>query len=89
MRPILFVCNAVKWFDKVNGNTYHSVRITRTSDGEVLTVKIQYGYGDSYRHTALGAMLKAGWLQNYQRKDGTIEVPKILRKYVPFKEIKK
>lgn len=57
-----FTANAVKWFDKVNGNTYHSVRITRHSDGEVLYCPWQYGYGEQYRSTALDAMLNAGWL---------------------------
>lgn len=59
---IKFIANAVKWFDKVNGNTYHSVNITRVSDGQVIYCSFEYGYGDAYRQTALSKMLKCGWL---------------------------
>jgi hypothetical protein len=62
MNKIKFVVKAVKWFDKVNGNTYHSVRITRCKDGKVLKCKMQYGYGNQYTQTALDAMGKAGWI---------------------------
>jgi hypothetical protein len=64
-QKIKFICNAVKWFDKVNGNTYHSVRITRCKDGKVIVglyAPYEYGYGDQYRYTALAAMAKAKWL---------------------------
>jgi hypothetical protein len=55
---IKFNCDAVKWFDKVNGNTYHSVSITRNEDGAVIKGQFQYGYGDHYRQTAIEEMLK-------------------------------
>ena len=61
-REIKFIAQAVKWFDKVNGNTYHSVNITRTDTGEVVYCAWTYGYGDHYRQTALIAMAGAGWL---------------------------
>jgi len=61
-RKIKFAGYAVKWFDKVNGNTYHSVRITKCSTGEQIACQFQYGYGDQYSHTALVAMAKAKWL---------------------------
>jgi hypothetical protein len=61
-RKIQFVANAVKWFDKVNGNTYHSVNVLRCRDGAVLYCEMQYGYGDQYRQTALSAMCKAKWI---------------------------
>jgi hypothetical protein len=61
-RKILFSANAVRWFDKVNGNTYHSVRVTQCEDGQTIACPYQYGYGDCYRQTALEAMHKAGWL---------------------------
>ena len=61
-RTIKFVANAARWFDKVNGNTYHSVNITRCSDGKTIYVHFQYGYGDMYRQSALQAMLEAGWI---------------------------
>ncbi len=62
-RKIDFLVNAVKWFDKINGNTYHSVRITRTSDGAILkSFPIVYGYGDHYRQTALDLMAANNWI---------------------------
>jgi hypothetical protein len=71
---IQFVANGVKWFDRVNGNTYHSVSILRCSDGEILNCPFQYGYGDAYRQTALSAMLKAGWFNNYGRKSDGVKI---------------
>uniref|UniRef100_A0A6M3K566 Uncharacterized protein n=1 Tax=viral metagenome TaxID=1070528 RepID=A0A6M3K566_9ZZZZ len=63
-RKIKFICNVVKWFDKVNGNTYHSVRVTRLRDGKTITTKTpyQYGYGEQYRQTALALMAQEKWL---------------------------
>lgn len=61
-RKIKFIAKGFKWFDKVNGNTYHSVRVERVKDGAVLACQWQYGYGDQYQQTARVAMLKAGWL---------------------------
>ena len=57
-----FTVIAKKWFDKVNGNTYHSVRCIRHRDGKVIVGQFQYGYGESYRHTALYAMRAEKWL---------------------------
>jgi hypothetical protein len=59
---IRFICHAVRWRDRVNGNTYHSVAVTRVRDGKTLHVGMQYGYGDHYRQTALGALAVARWI---------------------------
>jgi hypothetical protein len=59
---IKYVANAVLWHDRANGNTYHSVRVTRCEDGKTLACPFQYGYGDHYKQTALQAMADAGWL---------------------------
>lgn len=61
-RKILFICKVVKWFDKINGNTYHSVRVTRCKDNKTIASPFTYGYGEAYRNTALLEMLKSGWL---------------------------
>ena len=68
-RKIKFCCIAVKWFDKVNGNTYHSVRIIRNRDGKVIVGQFQYGYGDQYRYTAIFAMLDAKWIPAKYRQE--------------------
>lgn len=61
-RKIRFIARAVRWHDRINGNTYHSVRVTRCRDGAELRVPMQYGYGDHYRQSALAAMAAARWL---------------------------
>jgi len=61
-RQIKFTVSACRWFDRKNGNTYHSVRITRNRDGQTLACPMQYGYGDCYRQTALQAMAANKWL---------------------------
>ena len=67
---IQFTVYACRWFDKVNGNTYHSARIQRTKDGKTIVAPFQYGYGDHYRQSALQAMFEAGWLpKKYGEKD--------------------
>lgn len=63
-QEIKYIANAVRWFDKINGNTYHSVKITRISDNAVLKSQpIVYGYGDCYKQTALDLMLKNSWIE--------------------------
>ena len=57
-RKIKFVANAARWFDKANGNTYHSVKIERVSDGKTIFCPMTYGYEDHYKQTALRAMLE-------------------------------
>jgi hypothetical protein len=59
---IKFIAKAVRWFDRHNGNTYHSVMVTRFRDGKTLAAPFTYGYGDSYRQSALEAMASAKWL---------------------------
>lgn len=68
-RPIKFTAHAVLWFDRIWGNTYHSVRIVRTRDGAELRRPMEYGYGDAYRTTALEAMARAKWLPPEYRGD--------------------
>lgn len=41
-----------RWFDKVNGNTYHSFRIF-IDNALVHTQGMTYGYGDQYEQNAI------------------------------------
>ena len=68
-KSIKYVCSAIKWFDKINGNTYHSVKITRVKDRKVIYGEYQYGYGTQYETTALDAMADAKWLPVKYRKE--------------------
>lgn len=61
-RVIKFTVIAVKWFDKINGNTYHSVRCVRCKDNAIVVGPFQYGYGEHYRQTALYLMADNLWL---------------------------
>ncbi len=67
-RKIEFTCIVKKWFDRVNGNTYHSVRVIRHKDNAVVVGQFQYGYDEHYKQTALNIMFEAGWLKNYRQK---------------------
>lgn len=59
---VKFSANAIKWFDKVNGNTYFSVRITNNKTGETITTPYEYGYEDQYKQSALARMYVRGWI---------------------------
>jgi hypothetical protein len=49
-----------RWFEKTNGNTYHSVEVYR--NGELIGLEpFRYGYGRQYQQTALELMKNAGW----------------------------
>lgn len=62
MSQIKFIAEGMKWYDKINGNTYHSVRITCCHRGKTIACQFQYGYGDHWKQTALMGMQKAGWI---------------------------
>ena len=47
MKKIKVYITAAKWFDKVNGNTYHNAKIT-TEKGISFYSGYQYGYGRQY-----------------------------------------
>jgi len=59
-----------KWFDKINGNTYHSVTIEVTNDGQTKTYYqgLTYGYGDQWQYTAIQLLKDKGVLKNITRK---------------------
>ena len=59
----VIVLEARKWFDKVNGNTYHSVCVDVVFDDfsrETYTVGQTYGYSNVYRETAIEVLKKNG-----------------------------
>jgi hypothetical protein len=61
-----------RWFDKVNGNTYHSVRCY--VDGVlVCAVPWQYGYGDQYAWTGWLELVKQLKLEVKQYENGSTE----------------
>tara|TARA_Y100000034_G_C6588583_1_gene255603 strand:- start:83 stop:379 length:297 start_codon:yes stop_codon:yes gene_type:complete len=70
---IKFIVHVKKWFDKYNGNTYHSLRIIRIKDKEILKCSWQYGYGTQYRVTALDKMIKEKWIPQKYKETGRYE----------------
>lgn len=70
-RVIKFTVIAKLWRDKVNGNTYHSVRCVRCKDNAIVVGYFRYGYGESYKQTALAAMYNAGWFKYYRQDKST------------------
>lgn len=51
---------AKKWFDKPNGNTYHSC-IVLVDGKEVGYTSFEYGYGEQYKQTALKLLQECGY----------------------------
>ena len=48
-----------KWFERTNGNTYHSVEVYK--NGELIErVPFTYGYGSQWEQTAVEVLLKNG-----------------------------
>ena len=48
-----------RWFERTNGNTYHSVRVW--VDGKLIGhAPFHYGYGNHYQQTAEEFLIKAG-----------------------------
>ena len=44
----------LKWYDKVNGNTYHNVKIKDHHGDNFISSGVVYGYGNQYLVTAAG-----------------------------------
>ena len=58
-----------KWFDKANGNTYHSVEYHDPVTEETITSGIVYGYGDQYELTAYRMMIEHGYSTDHSLRD--------------------
>jgi len=58
---INYIVNAFKWFDKINGNTYHAVNITDVKTNKIIfSSGLTYGYGEQYIYTALEGLIELG-----------------------------
>jgi hypothetical protein len=65
-----YLIECFEWFDKLNGNSYHSVRINAlTNKGEKLIacLPIEYGYGEQYKYTAYNYLIKKGLVKQEDR----------------------
>jgi len=55
--------NAKEWFDKVNGNSYFSCRVTLNYGMEnetTILIPFQYGYGNMYEQATAKELVKRG-----------------------------
>lgn len=57
---IKYIIVGKKWFDKVNGNTYHSARVYDLEKKVVAVASFRYGYGDQFVQSAFEAMKERG-----------------------------
>jgi len=64
-RDIKYIATIKKWFDKVNGNTYHSARILRVRDDKEIKVKWQYGYEEQYKQSCFKEMQEQEWIVKF------------------------
>ena len=56
-----YIVNGYKWFDKLNGNTYHAVNIVNTKTKKIIfSSGLTYGYGEQWRYTALNGLISLG-----------------------------
>lgn len=51
-KTYLFVIFGLKWFDKVNGNTYSSAVIIMPN-GDRVPIEYEYGYGNDYYYRSI------------------------------------
>ena len=54
-----FTLHGRRWFDRVNGNTYHTVECFKGSEF-LFKTPMTYGYGDQYRHTGFEELVRRG-----------------------------
>ncbi len=62
-----------EWFDKVNGNSYWSARVTINfgmDDEKTVYVPFQYGYGSTFEYEAMRQLQTDGLIE-----EGTIYTP--------------
>lgn len=69
MRKIKFISEVTRWFDKVNGNTYHSVKVTRIKDNKIIVFPFTYGYGSAYEQTTEQLLFNTKWLPKKYNKE--------------------
>ncbi len=66
--------HGMTWFDRVNGNTYHSAWVTCAYGDDRLdthAVPFQYGYDQQYLQSAYETLISKGVLPELRHKWGT------------------
>jgi hypothetical protein len=63
--------NSKEWFDKINGNSYFSARVTLnygTDEAQTIYLPFQYGYGGHYQDIAMYELTKLGIIDLQDRQ---------------------
>jgi hypothetical protein len=66
--------NAKEWFDKVNGNSYFSAKVTinyGTEQVKEFDLPFQYGYGDHYIDMVNQLLIKEGLVNSKRHDNGS------------------
>lgn len=86
-----YVIKARRWFDKPNGNTYHSAEVIKNGES-IGKVPYTYGYGSHYEQTALEILEKIGevkekefhhlwqWIESIGKENVYIDLQDVRRK---------
>jgi hypothetical protein len=76
--------NAIRWFDKKNGNSYHSVALYKENKF-IGKENFKYGYDRAYEQTAFDIAIKNKLFNGTRRENGTYtEYPEFLRRSLSF-----
>ena len=69
MKEIKMLIEGFEWFDRINGNSYHTITITNLKDNCVIHKSkfIIYGYGEQYQHTAYSVLVELGLVKEEDR----------------------
>jgi len=59
-----------RWFDRINGNTYHSVHVA-VDDNTVAVKNFEYGYNDAYVQTAAEMLHSLGYIEREIHPNGS------------------
>lgn len=66
----IFVVIGGKWFDSINGNTYHNSKIIDIETGKTFYCGYQYGYGSQYITSAKEYITDILMIDNFTIIDG-------------------
>ena len=69
-----YIIHGYRWFDKINGNTYHTVTIDRVRDHKRIYESefIVYGYDEQYKQTAYDELIKLELVKEEDRFNHTL-----------------
>jgi len=63
-----YLIEGFEWFDKANGNSYHSVNITNINTNKlIVSTGLNYGYGDQYEQTAYKELINLSLVKEKDR----------------------